>query len=134
MVLCHELGHLYGKEPWSDEYNRKSVEGQADYWGAQVCLPTLLRAIPSESLPAPIPPTIQRRCLNDQLCIRALLAAARVGLFLANNHQLPVPQFDTPDPTVFNETFHVHPSPQCRLDTYLAGFFNRSRPHCWFAE
>ncbi len=32
LILCHEVGHLYGGDPVGDPYNRLSLEGQADYW------------------------------------------------------------------------------------------------------
>jgi hypothetical protein len=67
-----------------------------------------------------------------------------------------VPELDKTDPKSVNFTFYGHPSPQCRLDTYINGlnckndfmvFFDpvdpkigacvdvsSSRPSCWYNQ
>ncbi|MFP5384948.1 MAG: hypothetical protein ACLGHN_02630 [Bacteriovoracia bacterium] len=130
MILCHELGHLYGGKPFSDEYNRLSVEGQADYWSTSYCwqkiMPKLVERTPSElSL---------RECNYDEACARGVDAGLVVTAFYADNRNIPHPGIDTPDPSVVQETLRVHPEPQCRLDTLLAGLIKELRPSCWFAS
>lgn len=117
LVLCHELGHLYGGMPFSDAYNRLAVEGQADYWATEVCMPQILPKI-SELDP-------QARTLDAALVLSA---------FFADNRNLAHPKISTPDTSVVERVLLTHPSPQCRLDTYWAGIFKDTRPACWFRE
>lgn len=108
LILCHELGHLYGGTPSSSMGN--SVEGQADYWATNICLTQVL---PKED---------------------HLFAINEVAHFLANNWDVKIPSEETPDTTIVDETLQVHPHPQCRFDTYLAGLRMQPRPRCWFAN
>ncbi|MCP4911630.1 MAG: hypothetical protein GY909_00815 [Oligoflexia bacterium] len=108
LILCHELGHLYGGTPHTTM--GKSVEGQADYWATNICLPQVLP--------------------NDD----HMIAINEVAHFLANNWDEPIPNEQTPDLTIVDETLKVHPAPQCRFDTYLAGLRKQPRPRCWFAN
>jgi hypothetical protein len=118
LIICHELGHLYGGEPLKDEYNQISPEGQADYFATNKCLRKALLAHSTSG-------DIEKRIVDAQL---------NVSLFLANNWGLVAPQFSTPDTTVVTETLMTHPSPQCRLDTYKAGHKNGPRPSCWYSK
>lgn len=45
LILCHEAGHLYGGDPVGDEFNKLSVEGQADFWAASFCLDKILPSL-----------------------------------------------------------------------------------------
>jgi hypothetical protein len=113
LLLCHEAGHLYGGTPFGDSYNELSLEGQADYWSALCFRKIEHKLSPGEGE-------------------RLLKAALVVTAFYADNRNLPHPEVSTPDPTRVQETLKVHPSPQCRLDTILAGQREMSRPSCWF--
>ncbi len=112
LILCHELGHLYGGVPYSDDHNRLSSEGQADYWATSKCIP--------QAIPGPIDSS------------RMLAAIKVITAFYASNRGLPAPQLSTPDHTVTDRMIFDHPTPQCRFDTYWAGFHSKNRPLCWF--
>ncbi len=120
LIVCHELGHLYGATPYSDEHNRISTEGQADYWATSECWRKLAPEL----------------AVNNPLTVeeRAQRAALIVTAFYASNRNIPAPRIETPDLTVVEETLRTHPEPQCRLDTYMAGLWNQPRPRCWFAD
>lgn len=113
LVLCHEIGHLYGGRPYSDEHNELSVEGQADYWSAS-CFERILPKLPHR----------EGNRLQD--------AALVLTSFYADNRNIPHPEVHTPDVTVVSSTLKTHPEPQCRLDTILAGLTRGPRPLCWY--
>lgn len=117
LVLCHEVGHLYGGMPYSDEFNLLSVEGQADYWAATDCWPRVAHQLNAVGDPS----------------LRLKTAAQILTAHFALTRALPAPSRETPDPTVTTVTARTHPSPQCRLDTLIAGAESRDRPRCWFA-
>lgn len=112
LVFCHELGHGYGGEPYRDAYNHISVEGQADYWATQTCLP---------------------RVFKNDTAARAVRAALGLTQMFARLHKIKAPQLETPDSTQVSETTRTHLSLQCRLDTLVAGVLGQERPRCWFA-
>lgn len=127
LTLCHELGHLYGGEPYSDSHNQISVEGQGDYWASNVCFPQVLAALPRRS---PSKESL-KFCEGKEYCARALDAALVMTAFFADNRRISHPELNTPDETVVDEVLLTHPGPQCRLDTFWAGIHHRSRPQCW---
>ena len=118
LILCHEVGHLYGGVPYSDETNRLSLEGQADWWATAHCWERVIHQLPG-------------RAGNERE--RAVAAALTVTAFFASNRSLPMPRAETPDTSVVSRTNQTHPAPQCRLDTYLAGLLKQERPRCWWA-
>lgn len=128
LVLCHESGHLYGGKPFSDEHNRLSLEGQADYWGAGVCLEKILPAL------SPRTPTQKALefCQRNELCARSVDAFLAVTAHFADNRNLPHPTLASKDETIVTTMLFTHPSPQCRLDTMVAGLKKLPRPLCWF--
>lgn len=117
LIVCHELGHLYGGLPQGDTHNRISVEGQADYWATSYCWDKLAAEIPST---------------NPDIKDRGVKAALVVTAFYAANRNIAAPKVSTPDLTEVESTVMTHPEPQCRLDTYLAGLESKPRPRCWF--
>lgn len=117
LVLCHEVGHLYGGAPFSDAYNMISVEGQADYWAGEECWERVAAHLPT----------------NGAVSARFRSAALTLTSYFASSRGLPAPQLSTPDPSVATVTNLTHPTPQCRLDTFLAGLNEAPRPRCWFA-
>ncbi|OIQ20455.1 MAG: hypothetical protein BM556_00505 [Bacteriovorax sp. MedPE-SWde] len=117
LIICHELGHLYGDRPFKRENDRVSVEGQADYFATRSCLRRALS---------------QRSEINLEERIEKSIH--NVARFLANNWRVKIPQRSTPDLTVVDETNLEHPHPQCRLDTYIAGLEDGLRPVCWYAK
>jgi len=118
LILCHELGHLYGGEPFSDEYNKLALEGQADYFATLDCWDRVITEIP-----------VREGNERD----RAFAAALTVTAFFASNRGIAAPKIETPDTTVVTTTLKTHPEPQCRLDTYMAGLEKAERPRCWWA-
>ena len=117
LIICHELGHLYGGKPLKKGRNHISVEGQADYFATNVCLKKALEIFDKQNIES-----------------RSLRAIKYVGMFLANNWGHAFPSVSTPDENEVNTTISDHPSPQCRFDTYMAGLKNEKRPRCWFAD
>ena len=138
LIVCHELGHLFGGEPLRDEYNQISNEGQADYWGTQACLQDAFKlfdykddsTIPREGI---VLFCENHSELDSVFCVRALKAAERIGSFFAHNANKPEPKVETPDQSVVDQTIHTHNSPQCRLDTFVAGLLKLDRPRCWYS-
>lgn len=128
LILCHETGHLYGGHPVSDEHNFLSVEGQADYWATQMCLPQILPKL-SGRIPSKESLT---ECRGDILCARTIDAVLAVTAQFADNRNLPHPELATPDQTIVETLLFTHPTPQCRLDTMIAGMKGNPRPRCWF--
>lgn len=130
LVLCHELGHLYGERPYSDEHNQLSVEGQADYWSTLICFKQIVGKL-SEKNPSA---SALKYCSDEKACARAVDAGLVVTAFYADNRSISHPKIETPDLLRVETTLKTHPAPQCRLDTILAGLMNDSRPQCWFAD
>lgn len=128
LILCHETGHLYGGRPVSDEHNFLAVEGQADYWAAGVCLPKIISGL-SDRAPSK---DALAYCKSETKCARTVDAILALTAQFADNRNLPHPAIDTPDPTIVDTLNFTHPSPQCRLDTMLAGMKGNPRPRCWF--
>jgi len=110
MVLCHELGHHIGGKPFSSREGTMSTEGQADYWSTLACF----KVHHSEE--------------------EARTAALYLTTLYAKQIMQPAPQLDTPDQTRVPRTFYGYPSPQCRLDTMLAGLSESPRPSCWYVD
>ena len=136
LVLCHELGHAYGGEPYIRPYDQIAAEGQADYYGAQNCLAKVLGHI--EYDPSTLNPDeyIQSRCQkmeNYDICVRQLEAGMSLAQLLASMKKSDVPNYESPDSTVVPKTLLSYPATiQCRLDTYHNGALNLPRPACWF--
>ena len=117
LIVCHEIGHLYGGQPLKREHDYIAAEGQADYFASQFCLKRALEIISTDN--------IEQRMLN---------AINGVGSFLAKNWGHKRPSISTPDLSVVEKTYLEHPNPQCRFDTYMAGINNKSRPSCWYKD
>lgn len=168
LILCHELGHALGGAPY---LGMRSVEGQADYFATSKCLPRLWQnEANSASLAGiEIPKSISINCGSTydsknqkNLCERSNLASIRLVAILLDGQPLtaranrPPPRIDTPDTTIASpgSYYNDYPSPQCRLDTLVAGAFCKidthapvdifnvgntgcasgygARPKCWF--
>ncbi len=128
LALCHELGHLYGGEPVQEPHNKMAVEGQADFWATSVCWPQAVNYLPSK-VPSARSLNV---CKQNVVCARGLDAALNFSAFFAENRNIPAPEIETPDTKITDRLIFDHPSPQCRLDTYLSGLKGGSRPLCWF--
>lgn len=128
LILCHETGHLYGGKPWGEEHNKLSVEGQADYWASSVCLKKILPSLSPRVASA----VSLKLCEGESMCARSVDAFLALTAQFADNRSLPHPRLETPDETVVTTLQFTHPSPQCRLDTFMAGLRGLPRPLCWF--
>lgn len=126
LVACHEIGHHIGGAPlypgqWA------ASEGQSDYFANLKCLRKIFRKDDNVDIVRgmTIPATVKEKCdasFKNQdesaLCQRISMAGQSAASLFANGN---VPQFDTPDPRAVSSTYHKHPQPQCRLDTYFQG-------------
>ena len=142
LVLCHELGHLYGGTPYLSAWRKMSAEGQADYYGAKTCLKKILKKLnleDSELIPTEY---MERTCYNifpiqedSDLCIQTMIGGQSLGNLLATIKEEEIPNYETPDPTIVEETLLSYPATiQCRLDTYHNGNLGLNRPACWFKD
>ncbi len=128
LILCHETGHLFGGRPWGEDFNKLSVEGQADYWAASECFRKILPGLSVRQASA----SSMTLCKSESMCARSVDAFLALTAQFADNRSLPHPKLETPDETVVSTLQFTHPSPQCRLDTMMAGLRNLPRPLCWF--
>ena len=137
LVVCHELGHhiggapKYSSSPWGGN-QWASNEGQADYFGSLKCARKVWRNQNTQAIVKRfknIPKTLQDKCDttfkgadDNAVCVRSGMAGLAVAkLFQVLRNQTTVPKFSTPDAAKVSKTYHKHPQPQCRLDTYFAG-------------
>jgi hypothetical protein len=169
MIACHEMGHHLGGLPLKKESAWAAVEGEADYFANLKCMRRYFEILPTmEQLAVPQPPDLTDRCRSSfqqdievRACIYSLHTARQLGAILYDLEGLrgAQPSFDVPDSTIALETLDMHPSTQCRLDTFRAGAlcsvpwaenlsFNdrsegacnprrqpeQSRPTCWFND
>lgn len=142
LVLCHELGHAYGGYPYLSEWRKLSAEGQADYAGAKDCMSKVLTVLKMDGFEAEPTGFIEDTCFNafkekekQQNCVRSLVGGQSLGTLLATISEGVVPNYETPDPLVVEETLLSYPATvQCRLDTYLRGTLLLDRPACWFKD
>lgn len=137
LVVCHELGHHLAGAPrkldWMGNLRWASNEGQADYWGTMKCLRKVLeneaetttflkkQAYDKEAYDA-----CRDSYGTDEkevaLCTRTSMAGKSLAMLFNSLRSIATPvKFDTPDSKVAAKTFHSHPQPQCRLDTYFQG-------------
>lgn len=152
-TLCHEMAHHLGGKPYKvdDEGNQRwaSMEAQADYWAAKICLPKFLSANKKYLIKRKnIHPEITRRCerkfwtwfTNYKYCIYSAQAAYQLGKIHDKNRLPSEPITDpvnplTPDPTITHFLDrNIYPSNQCRFDTAFAGALKIERPNCWYPK
>ena len=136
LVLCHEIGHAYGGEPYIRVWDEIAAEGQADYYGAQTCLNKVLASIDYDKGSLDATDYIQSRCRkmsSYDTCVRQLESGMSLGRLLSAMKKSSIPDYETPDPTVVPRTLTSYPKTiQCRLDTYHNGALNLPRPACWY--
>lgn len=141
LVLCHELAHAYGGKPYIRPSSRLAAEGQADYYGAQVCAKKILTELVLDDYV--IEPTyfMEQTCMDSyvggekEVCVRTLTAGQSLGRLMAVLMKKDEPDYETPDRKVVKKTVLSYPETiQCRLDTYLNGATNGPRPACWFKK
>jgi hypothetical protein len=116
LILCHELGHHLGGPPYKIKSTWASAEGQADYFATKSCLKELWKED------------------SKKISIRSIVASQNVVKMIAEVSGDILPDIQKPDLLRVKETELDYPSLQCRLDTFVAGTFDSSRPGCWFFE
>lgn len=151
MIVCHELGHLFGGDPRRpnppefegpeapDGLSYLSAEGQADYFAAS-CFRRLIDVeAPNPAPEAPASPRVRALCARAwgagttaaRLCQRSAAGALD---FLNLSKTFPI-SLEKEDPTITPRTLTgEYPSRQCRLDTMVAGAVRAERPRCWFKD
>lgn len=140
-VLCHEIGHGIGGSP--HKANREypvSVEAQADYYSTNICLEKVFKQIPAQDI-MPNSAYAKNLCesqntLTLEDCLRGFKAIEGAQIFfrLAKNIQTET-DFTTPDTNIAKKldlSDSYYPSPQCRIDTMVAGLLKQARPVCWY--
>lgn len=110
MVLCHELGHHLGGSPTAARDGWSACEGQADYWSTLACFGAIR---PHDD------------GVNTALTLTQLYSSMGGGA---------TPSLECQGSERPPRTWYGYPSPQCRLDTLLAGLQEGPRPRCWFVE
>lgn len=133
LVVCHELGHALGGEPYQSAPGSEwsSVEGQADFFAASQCLPRYFQAQAKSSLSVD---TLQKKILETAL------AAMRVLQKYSGLADKPVALEDTAPESATEISVQSYPSLQCRLDTFKAGVLCLQAkalckaPACWWPK
>lgn len=167
LLICHEVGHHLGGAPKSFRGNTtvrgwSSAEGESDYFAATKCLPRIFQdGLETKNLDFEIDTINMKNAFTkckDDLCARIILAGKAVSdVFASIKKGNTTPSILNNDPTIVDKTYYLHPNPQCRLDTYIAGarceisldlmFDNTdpkigacainstgARPQCWYKE
>lgn len=111
LLLCHEIGHLLGGPPLKSRNGWSSTEGQADYYSTLSCARKVI--------------------FDDNIFFESALALTTI--YADVSMSLP-PRLDICDERKVERTNYGYPSVQCRLDTLVAGWFEKPRPQCWFYE
>jgi hypothetical protein len=128
LVLCHELGHHLAGFPFVSTW--AANEGQSDYFATQVCARNIWKDEIEENEEArdSVHAVAKEKCdqvysseAEQNLCYRIANAGESLARLLASLSKKEDPTYDTKDSEVIKRTYNLHPNPQCRLDTYIAG-------------
>lgn len=140
MALCHEVGHTFADGPkviggWS------ATESEADYFAARKCFQRVVQGENHAEINSnqEVPELLDLKCYkafkeNEEarsLCIRTGMAGISLANVLASLADKVI-DISTPDKTIVSKTLTFHATPQCRLDTYIAGALFQAKPLCWF--
>ena len=144
-TLCHELGHGIGGAPYkntTDSY-LVSVEGQADYYAASVCLKRILKHIAPKKAPSALDGFVDGKCrkyfktvTDIKNCFRSFETLENERIFFQIEENGRETFYDRPDMNVVsqvNTKADFYPNSQCRLDTMVNGVLGEKRPRCWFS-
>ena len=133
LFVCHELGHAIADGPRKN--SGPIVEGESDYFATSECIHELLPHLSEKPFQLKADEkSICQNAQNQQKCERILngiLSYKKVlesspiqNLSLFKKAPEVARSIDTDD--------RFYPTPQCRLDTLLAGLQEKARPVCWF--
>lgn len=150
-VLCHEIGHRLGGEPFQQFQGEKhwsSAEGQSDHFAATDCLPKLYKIFKKE---APAFLIQEKEKASDRICskLSAELKSqcqwvATAGIDLIQFFQvyydvhLPLVNPMEKPQEIVDETLHTkYPSSQCRMEIFKVGAtcfrgLQCARIPCWY--
>ena len=132
MIICHELGHLFGGAPrknvpmeWEgpvahDNLSFLSSEGQADYYAGLSCFKELVKLAEGDNIQSAdasrIGPKLKAKCGEDQLCLRGALAGVD---FLNLSFDFPISCEVKDEEEAQVLIRDSYPARQCRLDTIV---------------
>lgn len=131
-VLCHELGHLIGGYPQHDVVADMANEGQSDYFSGHACMTRIFSKEPAETAKSRQTATpyakevcdaVHKTQADQNLCYRIVMAGYNIfyaAYLVINDEKLPKWGYDNRDKSVVDATYHAHPQPQCRFDTYVS--------------
>jgi hypothetical protein len=122
LVVCHEIGHHLAGFPQLNDWS--ASEGNADYFATQTCLKKLWGK-DTTGFGEPLPSRPAALCSEQSIwggsfCARAMQASFRVASFLASLEGATI-DWNQPDSQIVSQTNLGYPTPQCRLDTFVAG-------------
>lgn len=135
IVLCHELGHLYGGSPYITPQYQMAAEGQADYYSTNACFEKVFARVPAlREAHEAYQPYAEENCGDDRRCKNALEGGNSLTNLLGFMTGIDtLPRYETPDTIAVSKTELSYPKTvQCRLDTYGAGVLMKPRPSCWY--
>jgi len=135
LVMCHEIGHHIGGAPKKTEQFGQLIwatnEGQADYFATLKCLRRYFEKDDNVRIVRrlKVPKAVRALCkqtfkdpAEQALCMRSQLAGRSVSGLFHSLRKLKDPlSFVKKSKASVVETYHGHPQPQCRLDTYVSG-------------
>lgn len=143
LVVCHEIGHIYGGFPYMNQPAKMAAEGQADFWGAGQCLRSVLARLPDFPGDAGMEENgyvenlcqgqFPGRAAETRLCVRSYQAAQSAANALATLKGESYPDLQKKDwVRVFRTIKYAPAKIQCRLDTFRHALQGLDRPLCWF--
>lgn len=157
-MLCHEVGHVLGGAPYSENTLKRSPdwesdvpsssEGQSDYFSSLTCMKKVFAADPKTSTTEyDVTPKVKTLCqnkfankLDQKICHRSVKAGFDLMLYIASvyeqfgpNSNMPRANMDITEAKGAS-VGHLYPSLQCRFDTILAGALNQPQANCWFVS
>lgn len=120
-VICHELGHIIGGAPYSKMkgYEWSSIEGQADFFAASVCLPRYFISL-----------GVGQKSLKNEIEASAYEFFETVKFVSSETKNQPLIRWHATQ-EVAKETIQGYPSIQCRYENYRE---SSVRPACWFKQ
>ncbi len=157
-MLCHEVGHVLGGKPYSQNTLKPSAqwvsntpsssEGQSDYFSSLICMKKVFADnMPTDFTEFSVTPRIKDLCvsqyskvLDQNICQRSVKSGFELMFFISSIYDQFGPNAVMPRADM-NLTEgrglsvgQLYPSLQCRFDTILAGALNMTRPDCWFVS